>query len=72
MIYRAAWIIRNCTVESFRLVDAGLHAGLGANRNRATFLAAHRGSYIKKKFPAFYRTRRIITVFTRALHWSLF
>jgi hypothetical protein len=25
-----------------------------------------------KKFPAFYGTRRFITVFTRALHWSLF
>jgi hypothetical protein len=24
-----------------------------------------------KKFPAFYGTRRFITVFTRALHWSL-
>jgi hypothetical protein len=24
-----------------------------------------------KNFPAFYRTRRFITVFTRALHWSL-
>jgi hypothetical protein len=24
-----------------------------------------------KKFPAFYRTRRFITMFTRALHWSL-
>jgi hypothetical protein len=25
-----------------------------------------------KKFPEFYGTRRFITVFTRALHWSLF
>jgi hypothetical protein len=25
-----------------------------------------------KKFPAFYGTRRFFTVFTRALHWSLF
>jgi hypothetical protein len=25
-----------------------------------------------KNFPAFYGTRRFITVFTRALHWSLF
>jgi hypothetical protein len=24
-----------------------------------------------KNFPAFYRTRKFITVFTRALHWSL-
>jgi hypothetical protein len=24
-----------------------------------------------KNFPAFYGTRRLITVFTRALHWSL-
>jgi hypothetical protein len=24
-----------------------------------------------KKFPAFYGTRRFITVFTRALHWSI-
>jgi hypothetical protein len=24
-----------------------------------------------KNFPAFYGTRRFITVFTRALHWSL-
>jgi len=24
-----------------------------------------------KKLPAFYRTRRLITVFTRAHHWSL-
>jgi hypothetical protein len=24
-----------------------------------------------KKFPAFYGTRRFITVFSRALHWSL-
>jgi len=24
-----------------------------------------------KKFPAFYRTRRFITVFTTARHWSL-
>jgi hypothetical protein len=24
-----------------------------------------------KKFPAFYRNRRFITVFTRAAHWSL-
>jgi len=24
-----------------------------------------------KKFPAFYGTRRFITVFTTALHWSL-
>jgi hypothetical protein len=24
-----------------------------------------------KKFPAFYGTRRFITVFIRALHWSL-
>jgi hypothetical protein len=24
-----------------------------------------------KNFPAFYRTRRFITAFTRALHWSL-
>jgi hypothetical protein len=26
---------------------------------------------LPKKFPAFYGTRRFITVFTRALHWSL-
>jgi hypothetical protein len=26
---------------------------------------------LPKNFPAFYRTRRFITVFTRALHWSL-
>jgi hypothetical protein len=25
-----------------------------------------------KNFPAFYETRRFVTVFTRALHWSLF
>jgi hypothetical protein len=25
-----------------------------------------------KNFPEFYETRRFITVFTRALHWSLF
>jgi hypothetical protein len=25
-----------------------------------------------KKFPAFYETQKFITVFTRALHWSLF
>jgi hypothetical protein len=25
-----------------------------------------------KNFPAFYGTRRFITVLTRALHWSLF
>jgi hypothetical protein len=24
-----------------------------------------------KKFPAFYGTRKCITVYTRALHWSL-
>jgi hypothetical protein len=27
---------------------------------------------ILKNFPAFYGTRRFITVFTRALHWSLY
>jgi len=25
-----------------------------------------------KKFPSFYETRRFITVFTRARHWSLY
>jgi hypothetical protein len=27
--------------------------------------------HLLKNFPAFYGTRRFITVFTRALHWSL-
>jgi hypothetical protein len=31
----------------------------------------HGVQQLLKNFPAFYGTRRFITVFTRALHWSL-
>jgi len=27
---------------------------------------------IRKKYPAFYRIRRFITIYTRTRHWSLF
>jgi hypothetical protein len=37
----------------------------------ALYSTSYSGRRRKKKFSAFYGTRRFITVFTRALHWSL-
>jgi hypothetical protein len=49
--------------------------------NALTLLLTHSWSWalleklpivqLLENFPAFYRTRRFITVFTRAIHWSL-
>jgi hypothetical protein len=48
----------------------GIHAQSRSPRSRV-LLEKLTVTQLVKKFPAFYGTRRFITVFTRSSHWSL-